>query len=214
MLSYSDGTSAAPYGVGYSSGSGTVPNYRSVSRRPYLIQSPPVRVRWLGFESDLYTMQREGWLIAMHRNPQYCSIHFAVEHPVAKIKGFTGEVREMDLVDYNPEQFSMVSASLDLSSAPINIMSMPPPGEYVPVDCEPQMIEIQRITDFSQIFRPVPRAPDAILLDRLSLDEVLAMARDKQRPIDEQWAKFKRDQNVLENYKQASTPNTLLRLVS
>ena len=56
------------------------------------LQSPPIRVTWAGWQSDTYTLSRDGWEIAANEDFDHIfkqRVRVAMHHPTMKLYGIS-----------------------------------------------------------------------------------------------------------------------------
>lgn len=150
------------------------------------VLSPPIKCRWMGWESDTYTLQRHGWRIAAEEDPYYDAIRIAISHPDGNIMGLSniekGLYHSIDMRSMRdggiPLVFNMrLANSLHLHSVSID------PIRFVPIDATPGIedVKVTKLEDLN-LFQPMVESDRDLIVTPPSLTQILNMALSHQAP--------------------------------
>lgn len=170
-----------------------------------------MKVHMVGFESDTYRLQRNGWQISAEESYYDYTLRIAIKHPGLRLYGLSNKVdhrmTERNLLSHDSGLEVMIER---ISAGDLQVIThigaSPVMSEFNPVDAEPHlsMTEPRSIDDF-KIFRPlakekeiiVPRETVGELLQRIHLlqDPKQEELREKRR---KEFRKFNREVNEYE----------------
>lgn len=151
-----------------------------------MIRSKPVRVRWAGWESDTYTLQRNGWTIKAEQHVYDRSMSIAIKHRDFDAYGVSDTIRP-DRLPYE-HQRSMdwlaargVSFRMSLANH-IQVGYMGEMPNFRTIDSTPMVDYEERIMGLEELqwFHPIPE--NEVVVQPPSFDEILTMALDHQAP--------------------------------
>lgn len=156
--------------------------------------SQPVRLHWMGWESDTYTLQNNGWEISSSEDMQYRRMAIAIRHQQANIRGMSDYLdwdffQHMDAQQrrgfQDPRSLPMFGCQL-ASEFRIEHRNMGTDEnlyDFNPIDARPMMIDsnISSLDDLAH-FRKIEKPGDEIFLRKASMAEILEMALSKQEP--------------------------------
>jgi hypothetical protein len=150
--------------------------------------NPPIKVHWLGWESDTHTLSRNGWDLSASEDPCMEKVSIAIRHAAAQIYGISEfqrhRYRMRNMQEYGHD--AMIR-DLEFRMTLAHSITMQNWGPVVdlwkPVDARPQVVamDIRRIEDL-KIFRPLPPEENDIIIAPPSLDAILQMALNTQAP--------------------------------
>lgn len=153
------------------------------------IISPPIRVRWAGWESDTTRLYRHGWEISAEQDYYQDVLRIALKHKEAKMYGISNPIRYRELAHAGLGQMKMEEIlreiGLDVALAndiTLNIVDTSLP-KFEPIEAQPTFIErkIYHLEDL-KIFKTRPKDAQEVLLDMPTIDEVLKYALKLQAP--------------------------------
>ena len=150
--------------------------------------NPPIRVHWMGWESDTATLGRNGWDLSASEDPEYDRVSIAIRHSAAQVYGVSEFQRHRyhHRSHWDPREDAMLRDLVFRMTLAHNITMQnwgPTVDLWQPVDARPQVVamDIQSIEDL-KIFRPLPPEKNDIIIAPPSLDAILQMALDTQAP--------------------------------
>jgi hypothetical protein len=184
------------------------------------IVSPPIRVRWAGWESDTTRLWRAGWEISAEQDYYMDVLRIALKHKEAQMYGISNPIPYREIVSAGPfnEREILAKIGLDMAIASditLNIVDTSLP-KFEPVEAKPTFIErkIYHLEDL-KIFKPSPKDAQEVLLDMPTIDEVLKYALKLQEPIQaELREKKRRAEKFAEKARVDSELKAELRLVA
>lgn len=155
------------------------------------IISPPMKVRFLGWTSDTYTLQRFGWSVSVLENVIYNSMYIAIKHDGLKIYG----VSDMYSMDYQMLRHSRDGGYGELRDMEVNFSNLASKytvmvhgnnidfNKFSPIDAEPQMInfEPKSLEDLC-VFKKVVHKEEEIIVDPKSVSELMEQIVKMQDP--------------------------------
>ena len=187
-------------------------------------QNPDVEFNWAGWVSTPRRLEASGWRISVRdeSHPRFMerTVTFAVSLPGSGVSGLT-EPMDLHLMEYLSRQHPMGKMSpmrmrMNLGQ-PLQIRFMGEPDmfhRFEPHDPVPRFLESEAIDlDKFKIFSSIPRSTEQILLDDVSLDQVLDIALSKQKGIQDRYNQFKHEEELLRRSEPMSEPSRILRLV-
>lgn len=164
----------------------------SINRESF-IQGYPVKVIFAGFESDTLKLQEQGWQISLHeRRDMWCGFFLSLYHEQANLRAMTNIIEErafnyitrMDRMHIHSPGGRLTDLVFHVQSVypRIECMRTPIPEAFTstPVDCRPQITEIQNLDEFA-LFRPIN--PEAeFFLDKYDAMDLMKIVLEKQKP--------------------------------
>lgn len=176
------------------------------------VKNPPMRLSWVGWESDTYRLGRAGWEISVHQDPHRGIMTFAIRHKDMDVRGMSHRL-SFEYQRYRYSGFDLPPVEVQLANR-FNISHVHTGDmfDFEPVDTVPryEIAEITSIDDF-KIFKPLPEQIEKeVYLKPASMKEILDLALAHQEPEQEQI----RQQLLNEQYRLASDPVAQLRLVT
>jgi hypothetical protein len=147
--------------------------------------NPPVRINFAGFQSDTYTLQRNGWQISVEELHETFQMRIAIKHPGFGVYGITAGVD----FDMSRQEGMLDPLELPIMALHHNIRVQPPIAlehdmmkGFNPVDARPQVVmkEPMHIDDL-MIFRPLKKESE-IIIPQQSVSELLAKIHELQDP--------------------------------
>lgn len=157
------------------------------------IISPPIRVRWAGFESDTTRLWRAGWEISAEQDFYQDVLRIALKHKEARVYGISNPIAYREIAQAGLGSMKMkmkmneilAEIGLDVRLANelrLEIHSTELP-RFEPVEAQPTFIErkIYTLEDL-KIFKTRPKDAQEVLLDMPTIDEVLKYALKLQEP--------------------------------
>ncbi len=183
------------------------------------IVSMPIQLSWMGWETDTYRLQQNGWMISAQQDVATNRMQISFKHKDVGMYGLT-DVDEFDFMNArrNPEMLRHLNyackmgANLRISQR----LHMNMANEcMIPIDANPQYttIEERSLEDFAH-FQKVNTDAKAIFLQEASMDDILQLALEKQAPNQEKIRKQLVRRKEMESIKQKSQLHTELRLVA
>lgn len=152
------------------------------------ILSRPLRVRWAGWETNTFQLQKCGWKLSAYQDIQGSRIQMALQHSGLRIEGIT------EALNYRYEQALDMRERAYVDSIVLNVQQML--GEQVmvhnigemsplwsPIDAEPRYTEarITRLEDFAHFAGPLIRTNEIIVPEE-SVPELLERILKMQQP--------------------------------
>lgn len=198
-----------------------------LNNNPYRVISPPMKVHFLGWTSDTYTLQRFGWEISVNENPYYGSIQIAIRHQGLKLKA----ISDMVSCDYHRVMVNEYDQNDILQQIEFNFMNMSSNYniliqnrdimDFHPIDAEPTMVNLEyKSLDDLNIFKKVQVIPEnEIIVDPLTInqlmDEIIRLQTPKQKEIRERRMKArKRGELTNSPLENTETVCNLVKLVA
>lgn len=185
-----------------------------------IMNNRPVKLYWAGWESDTYKLGCEGWEISAQQDVYNRQMRIAINHPKAEIRGMT----EIDAFHYqelmNPNYTGgtpTLPTMLHFEDIARQIYvqhMMSRDVAFHPVDFRPQYseVEIQSLNDFAN-FAPLELPKNEIFLREANINQILAMALEKQAPDQERIRKEMIQRDAIRKMKMGNL-HTELRLVA
>lgn len=198
---------------------------RFVDQMQHRLLSPPIEFYWGGWRADSRRLASEGWEFTVEQNPMDMDYIIALRNTALKMKGISNRI------DYNTmmHHSRMQRSEHPIGPIPIQMGSdlLIDPGRiFHPVDMlntkwgsvdELKTIDPVSIDMFFARQKPTP-IDKQIILDKLSMQEVLKLALNKQGPTQERIRKEmmqrKRVKEMLEEGQMPSRLEAELRLVA
>ena len=148
--------------------------------------SPPCRVWFDGFESDTYTLQRQGWQLTMQQDWREGRLRLAMKHPSSGVTMLSEDTRHhfgpsLDrFIDQNLPEFRVcrVNTGRDV----VRYFGANPFAGYMPVDAMPQMVERTGKMEDLLLFAAPKVRTEEIYVEPSSVDECLDLIKRLQSP--------------------------------
>lgn len=192
-------------------------------RDTHRLLSPPMDFFWAGFRASSLDLQRAGWEIAVERSDYDMRVQILLYHRKLQAQGVSNYIN-YEVLENSVSAFGSgrVPIKTDLQLA--RDLYVPARMSVHAVDMRPLWAETSHqnleMTSVASYFRTLQAAPPdkRIILDKLSMDEVLQLALKKQEPVQE---KIRREmikrREIEEMMKAGEMPSELkaeLRLVA
>lgn len=150
----------------------------------YILKSPPVKLRWAGWESDTYTLHRHGWQLGVHERVYDNALDLVLKHPDLRARGIGRASVYYAEVLHDPRYYhEQLDINIELAQqiTLADYSAMRHTGiRYQPIDPTPA---VERINlDALTLFRELPPAERDIVVVEPSFDEILNMALKHQAP--------------------------------
>lgn len=154
------------------------------SNNPRLV-SPVFKIRWAGWESTTYQLQRCGWELSAQEEFHINSVRLALHHPQFRIYGFTSPLPYEDFYDLrrNLPEFGLAPQVFDVQymASKVIVQVVEDFSTFKPIDTEPQLVtEAKSIEDF-KIFRTIGNMPE-VIVEPASVPEMLELILKYQSP--------------------------------
>lgn len=154
------------------------------------LSSPPLKVIWQGFESDTYTLSKNGWDLSISEERNHMSFNqhmvLVMRHEAMQLYGIS---REIDFNHYrnteDPRYWEEVVIHIRQVASDIHFQYMSvSPRVFNAIDPIPEYQEAETLQRLSEmpVFRTFASNPEEILLAKPTLDQVLKYALDLQEP--------------------------------
>lgn len=151
--------------------------------------SRPVRVHWLGWETDTYRLQQAGWELSVEESFERNTMRLAINHPRARVQGIStraswdyyGMSYREPFMDERPE------AVLEMRHMGREVLiehSMGPSMDFHPIDAQPSFTtnQMSRLEDLAHFQPALVRSSKLIVLSDASVDQLLERALELQEP--------------------------------
>lgn len=158
------------------------------------IKSYPLAIRFAGWESDTYTLQRQGWQLAARQGmsqygPDY-EVQFILRHEQAKLHAITAPLnfRMMEMVRGGSEEYlralqlNVVCMGSEVRVQVLHQSSSFRLQDFSAVDCTPQMSNEEVNLSELKIFRPISTSAPEIIIPTASVDEMMELVLKLQDP--------------------------------
>jgi len=184
-----------------------------------LIESPICKIRFAGFESDTYTLAKQGWSVSAEQIPMFTragyEIRLALKHQAAQCYmvthsveinwGMVGYLKENRFMNPNAEygfgKLPPFNVAAIFSEAKIHYIPTDKTWKFNPVDPMMRMKQNVEVHDFESWvpFRTInPDAPQ-IYVPQKSVPELLEFILEKQEPKQKQI----REEMLAEQFRQS-----------
>ena len=177
----------------------------------------PMQLEWLGWWSDIRTLQRNGWEFAETTVPAYdgggeCR-NFRFRHREADVVGSTGRFDFHPHMHPDEVRHRMQGLRLPcrLSHRLIIQEQVGNPLKYTAVDCT--MRSEKHSVYNATYFRPIDNDARKIFLEKASLEDIMQLALDKQAPEQARIRRKMADRQERLKYVRPSSLGAELRLV-
>lgn len=146
----------------------------------------PIKLHWLGWETDTQRLQRFGWNISAHQDVAYRQMGLAIKHRELPIEGMAGvDAWEYQYLHQHPHAHQREIHAQVFKMNLAHHLTIRHVGElplHHPVDAELSYTS-ERITSLQEMahFKTIGGAQD-IYLKEASMDEILEFALKKQEP--------------------------------
>jgi len=182
--------------------------------------SAPFKVRWAGWESDTYTLQRHGWQIAANQDVQYGTLQLLISHPVYKIQGFSDRIT-MEFMHIHESMRSNIDIPICGMGSKLTVMANNiNPTDFTQIDCEPSYIRMEpKSLDDFKIFKESLHRVDEIIVDPLTVNQLMEQIVELQTPKQKEIRERRRKERLRNDGKLESPQETtevmynLVRLV-
>lgn len=150
------------------------------------ILSMPVRVRWAGFESDTYSLQKSGWSISAYQDMIRQGMQIMLKHEGAQMYGMS-ELIDWRYTRRGPEQWGsslpVIHFNIMGRHVQINMTGKIDWGNFKPIDAKPQWTNksIQSLEDLVH-FAPALVRTREIILPEESVPELMDRILKLQQP--------------------------------
>lgn len=151
----------------------------------------PVPVHWLGWETDTYRLQQNGWELCMDQDPMRMQMRMVVRHPTEQIIGQTNNiplhlaappgvesVYGQDAYPRHIWQMRMGRSIMVHEHGPVSAYA-----NFKAVDAMPRL-DFERVTSLEDLV-PFPAAPivrnQALILPEATVDDLLAGILERQQ---------------------------------
>lgn len=160
----------------------------------------PIRVRWEGWTSDTYELQRNGWEVSVAQSPTENIMQIALHHRHMRLTGISSMMRFnyreiMDKHQYleHMEPIRIVHIAPQIHVVTITQAQLADPrmsrgrqinwDRFQPVDAAPSVVmeEIKSLDDLVH-FRPLPEPAQEIIIPEKSVSDLLSEILQKQEP--------------------------------
>lgn len=148
--------------------------YDSSSSTQHYLTSRPMKVSFMGWESDTQTLQRHGWQLSMQVDHVRYGMRLALRETKTRLRGLSNFIPQEWLQDYDrhgiPTQieFHLASDFVMHMHTPID------PREFVDVDANPRWEPYSRQELMSEWlpFRPIEKSKE-IIIEEKSVSDML-----------------------------------------
>lgn len=183
------------------------------------IDSYPIKIRFAGWESDTYTLQKAGWQIAARQCPEPLAggtiLQLILRHEPTKLHAITHPSRVQPYVMgmsgyFNDINHMIAKVGLDVmamgTDVRAEIITMPSGfsfASFEAVDCEPRTIEIEHVglSDL-KIFRPISSDAPEIIIPTHSVAEMMDLVLKLQDPVQKEIREKRRKEKLRGNWKE------------
>jgi hypothetical protein len=184
------------------------------------IESIPVPIRFAGWESDTYRLQKAGWQIAANDvfTPWTASssVQLILRHEASKIHAMTAplelrpHIYSMDrYFRDDPSTTHMMLAGFDIiamgSQVQVHVIHRPEFSfkDFHPVDCEPRTLHEERVDIANlKIFRPISSDAPEIIIPTQSVAEMMDMVLKLQDPVQKEIRDRRRAEKLRGNWQE------------
>jgi len=169
------------------------------------ILSQPLRLRWMGWESNTYELQNNGWELSANQDIQNNKMTIAIRHKELKVRGLSDYIdfdffRQNSYYDTSTtdQRYPIFGCRL-ASDLIIQIHDNTHAYDFNPIDARPmyQKIESKSLDNIAH-FRTLEKTDNEIYLEPASMNDILNMALARQAPRQEQIRKQMVRRNELE----------------
>lgn len=184
---------------------GNVSDYRLISQ--------PIRIHWMGWETDTARLAENGWDISVDQNLQHRSMEIAIRKNSERGQSIYGmtEMKEFEyhryLHNYHPHEYVYPLFKMLLAYEIIINERYVRAKEFSAVNAHPSYMEVNNSMDRIENlihFQKIKQDTKQIILQRASMQEVLEFALSKQAPEQERIRKEMLKRQEMERFKQAS----------
>lgn len=188
-------------------------NVYSNDYRHIFLKSPPCPVYWAGWESDTHKLQQFGWDLSIDHSPESRTMNIGIRHEKCGVYGF-GSMIEKRFAEEHRYMNVRIAFKMEHVARDVCFETICPPSfNFVPIDATPEWTQINfqrhRMSEMD-IFKKVNPDIKSIILNEVSLNEIMDLALQKQEPIQE---KIRKRMLKDQEYKQAfGTDTAMLQL--
>ncbi len=186
----------------------------------YLVKSAPMNLHWAGWETDTFRLQQNGWQLSAEQDPRIRTLRIAINHPDLCVQGITNVDRyDFERITHERQRFGR---PVDIGLSVIQMGHKVYLNEhshtahtFEPIDAEPRMQEY-RITSLSDLahFTTIKRPQHEVFLKEASMEEILAMALQRQEPGQEAIRKRLIREQQMNEMRRYGELHTELRIVA
>ncbi len=166
-------------------GDGPMPGMNAFRDSPFYGQGGyfrrPVKVHFLGWSSDTYRLQHNGWQVSAHQDFQHQALQIALHHPESGLYGlseyveidFMSATQQMDYLDHITLNITAITTKMIVRH---EVYSMPETmhRQFSPVDCTPGYVYFKNSNIEDLIpFRPLPKFDNELIVKPDSVPELL-----------------------------------------
>jgi hypothetical protein len=181
--------------------------------------SQPVRLHWMGWETNTYELERNGWELSAHQDMHRGQMALAIRHSEMQVRGMSEFMqdwdfrRSMNIYD-DPRSWPVLGCKLANDLRITTHQAGTSEYAFHPIDARPMYSEsrIQSLDDLAH-FRKLEKPGNEIFLKKASMADILEMALSRQEPKQEQIRKEMVRRQELE-IMEDSQLKAHLRLVS
>lgn len=153
-----------------------------------ILRSAPVRVRFAGFESTTYELQRSGWELAIHYDNMRDSSHLALKHSPTGFTGISQSTRfdQIGLLRSDPFGWAKhVCFNIERINANTFLQSMHGSLDmnFIAIDATPQLVELPKQVNLTDLilFKPILAETELVVKpDDMEVRELLKIIESKQ----------------------------------
>lgn len=180
----------------------------------HMFRPPEVVFHWMGWKATPQSLDAAGWDVSIDEDPLHDHVRFAMRHRQSRTSALSAmiDIRRVNIEDIRGAPLGVrVDMGRPLMVHMHDMRGLEMFENFEPFDSVANnQYRIEDLGNFN-IFQTVPRTTEQYLLDDVSLDQILSIALDKQKPIEEKYQKYQRDKALMEKY---SEPKAMLRLVA
>lgn len=145
--------------------------------------SRPVDLHWVGWRSDTFTLQQQGWSISASQDVASNTMRIALNNRHVRMQGISEEIGwpyRHAIVDCPPDRSPIVPIRLMGGQIKIHVMGMPHIG-FSPVDAYPQMTN-EKITSLDDLahFAPALTRTRQLIVPEENVDDLMQRILDMQ----------------------------------
>jgi hypothetical protein len=184
------------------------------------IDSYPIKIRFAGWESDTYTLQRAGWQIAANQIPEPwnggTSTQLVLRHEGAKLHAITNVSRISPFMHATSSRYA-IDYSRELANAGLDVICMgsnmqtqviPMPSgfsfqSFEAIDCEPRTVELEHVVlNDLKIFRPISSTAPEIIIPTHSVAEMMDLVLKLQDPAQKEIRERRRKEKMRGDWQE------------
>jgi len=168
------------------------------------IKGIPIRLEWLGWETDTYRLQRNGWELSAEQDVMRRRMRIALRHSRCGVQGVTS-VQDWvyQYPGQSPHEYERgMRHPMSIDIARNIVIQGSEESSFMPIDGYMSYSTVKQMRDLNDMahFRTIggPAVKD-ILLKEASMDEILEFALKKQEPNQEQIRKRMMHEQDMQN---------------